>query len=230
MARLPQASSSTATLIETGRRACRLCDRAGNGAQKYAGIIVSAGDALTRVTETTRAKTFDRITSYDAAVLADSRLDDAVREAFRACEKYDRNSQGAPVLEKAFPGGVFTPIVMASRAQKRALAARIIASFTGMDSEGGQLTGIAKELDSALAKAAEAQEVLEKSVLEQEKNEALDALARKEYMDKYNAIYHKACGDIGRTKANKLFPLIRSWKKKAAVNPEPMALSISAAA
>jgi hypothetical protein len=92
------------------------------------------------------------------------------------------------------------------------------------------LTDIAKELEAALAKAAEAQEVLEKSVLEQERNEALEALAKKEYVDKYNAIYHMACGDFGRARANKLFPLIRSWKKKAAVNPEPMALSISSAA
>jgi hypothetical protein len=230
MARLPQASSSSARLIETGRRACRLCDRAGNGAQKYAVLIVGAEDALTRVADTTRAKTFDRITTYDAAVLADSQLADAIRDAFRSCQKYDRNSQGAPALEKAFTGGVFSPIIMKSRSQKRAQAARIIASLTGMDSEGGQLTDIAKELEAALAKAAEAQEVLEKSVLEQERNEALEALAKKEYVDKYNAIYHMACGDFGRARANKLFPLIRSWKKKAAVNPEPMALSISSAA
>jgi hypothetical protein len=230
MARLPQASSSTATLVETGRRVCRLCDRSGNGAQKYAALIIGAEEELTRVSETTRARMSDRIACYDAAILTDLQLDDAVRDAFRACQKYDRGSKAAPVLEKAFPGGVFTPIIKAPRVQEREMVARVIASLKGMASEGGQLTGIAKELEAALEKAVEAQEVLDKSILELARNQALEALARKEYVDKYNAVYHMACGDFGRAKANKLFPHLCSWKKKVAVNPEGGEQAIRAAA
>ena len=216
MARLPKTSSSTATLIETGRRVCRLCDRVGNGAQKYAALITEAENELARIVENVRPKTFERIASYDAAVLADTQLDDAVRAAFHACRKYDCSSEGAPVMEKVFPGAVFTPIVQAPREQERELVNRVITCLTSLAPEGGPLADIATELEAALKKATEAQETLERSILEESKSKALEGLAKKEYVEKYNAVYHRACGDLGSSKANKLFPGLRSGKKRVA--------------
>jgi hypothetical protein len=110
------------------------------------------------------------------------------------------------------------------------MEARVIVSLRGTDSDGGQLTMIAKELEAVLKVAVEAQDALDKSMLEQAKNDVLEALSRKEYVDKYNAVYHNACGDIGRAKANNLFQVIRTGKKKEAENPKGGELPICAAA
>jgi hypothetical protein len=76
MARSPLATSSTATLLSTGRRVCRLCDQAGNGSQKYAVLIIKALEKLSTVAETAAERTLDRMGAYDAALLADTQLDD----------------------------------------------------------------------------------------------------------------------------------------------------------
>ena len=218
MARMPQTSSSSATLIEKGRRVCRLCDRVGNGSQKYAALILEAEKELTGIIENVRPRTFERIAAYDAAVLADTQLDDAVRDAFHACRKYDCSFEGVPVMEKVFPGAVFTPIVQASREQELERVTRVIARLSSLATEGGTLAGIAAELDEALKRSAEAQETLEKSILEESRFTALEKLGKKEYVEKYGAVYHKACGELGRAKANKLFPGMRLKRKRMPEN------------
>ncbi|MBN1578809.1 MAG: hypothetical protein JW913_19775, partial [Chitinispirillaceae bacterium] len=77
-------------------------------------------------------------------------------------------------MEKVFPGAVFTPIVQAPREQERELVNRVIACLTNLAPEGAPLADIATELETALARATESQEELEKSIPEESRGKALE--------------------------------------------------------
>ena len=213
MAKMPQTSSSTAMLIETGRRVCRLCDREGNGTQKYASIIVKTQNDLEKVMESVHSKTFERIADYDALVHAESQLDEEVRSVFYTCRKHDLNVECDPVLEKVFLGSVFFPIIYAPRERKRDLVTRMIARLGSIAPDGDLPAETTTELETALGKMIEAQEKLEKSIMEESRSKALELLGKKEYVEQYNFLYYNACSDLGRRKANRLFPTLQEKRK-----------------
>jgi hypothetical protein len=153
-----------------------------------------------------------------AAVLADKTLDDAVRSAFDACKKYERNNGFVLVTEKAFPGNVITPIVRAPREKEPNLVQQVIACLREIAPENGELSAIVSELEAALQTALTTLESLAQKTRQSENAAALETLGRKEYVEKYSAIYHNACAELGRNKANKLFLII--WSGKKATTPD----------
>ena len=164
-------------------------------------------------------------------ILDETRLDDEVRSTFFVCRKYDWNCKGAPVLEKVFPDGVLSPIVHVSRDLEQERVARTIACLSAIaPPDNGPLADAITALETALTKATEAQEVYEKSILKESKSKALENLAKKEYVEQYNAVYYQACGDIGRAKANRLFPVVRSGKKKTPQHQDNSVQTLSVAA
>ena len=220
MSRSPQTSSSTATLIETGRRVCRLCDQEGSIAQKYKVSILDAEQALRSSAGALQVKTFERVTCYDTLVLAESQLDDAVRATFYSCRKYDWNSGEIPILEKIFPDAVFSPVVQAPRNRKHDLIIRMIARLDSIGLNGNPLANEKEELEKALSKAVSAEELYEQSMHEESKARALEKLGKQEYVERYNAVYYQACSDLGRYVANRLFPTVRPSRKTAGSKPE----------
>jgi hypothetical protein len=218
MARTPQASFSTARLIILSERSCRLCGQAGNGSQKYSTRIAQARETLEQRQKTAEAKAFERVLAYDAMIAADNTLDDAVRSAFEACKTYERNNNFTPVVEKAFPGGIFTPIVRAPREKQADLVRQVIACLRQLEPENSDLSRIASDLETALQPAVAALESLEQKGHEAFEAEALEKLGKKEFVETYTAIYHEAYSDLGRKRANKLFPVI--WNGKKQVMPD----------
>ena len=175
MSRSPLPTTSTATQLEIGERVQRLCDQAGPVGQKYAELVMEAHDVLKHIAEDVRPRTFERITRYDALVLAEARLDEAVRSAFYACRKYDWNDENAPICEKVFPGGVFSPIVTAPRDQKRELVTRMITRLQTTAPDDGQLASVITALETTLELAAEAETIYEASLVEVSKYKALES-------------------------------------------------------
>jgi hypothetical protein len=153
-----------------------------------------------------------------AEVLADKTLDAAVRSAFDACKKYERNNDFVLVTEKAFPGNVITPIVRAPREKEPDLVQQVIACLRELAPENGELSAIASKLEAALHTALTTLDTLAQKTHESDNAAALETLGKKEYVEKYSAIYHNACAELGRNKANTLFPII--WNGKKTTIPE----------
>jgi hypothetical protein len=230
MARIPQASNSAAKLIVLSERACRLCSQAGNGAQKYSTQIAQAQQALEQRQKTAAVKAFEKVIAYDAVISAENTLNDSVRSAFDACETYERNNNFTPVVEKAFPGGVFSPIVRAIREKKPDLVRTSIACLRQIAPENSELLKIASDLETALQPAVKALETMEQKTHEEVEAEALENLEKKQFTETYRAIYHAAQSDLGRKRADKLFPVIWSNKKQEPPEPKPVEQTFRAAA
>jgi hypothetical protein len=214
MARTPRATYSAAKLIVLSERACHLCGQAGNGAQKYSALLMQARNALEQWRKTASAKELERVVAYDAAIQANRTLDDAVRSAFDACRMYERNNNYIPVVEKAFPGGVFTPVVRAPRINQPDLVREVIACLRQIDPEHSELCAIASDLETALTFVVRVRESLGQKTRDAGEAQALEKLGKKEFVEAYNAIYHQACADLGRKRADILFPVIRSGRKQ----------------
>jgi hypothetical protein len=226
----PQFTSSVQTLIETGRRVCRLCDREGAVARPYAEDIQTAIGTLSAVWEEAEPKTFERKAGYDALLLADTQLDEAVRVAFFACRTIDLESSGPELLEKAFPGGGFSLITRAPRSSKPELVTRLIARIADIASGNKALVKIAQKLTAALEQATEATRNYEEKLLEESTHKARANIAKQEYIERYMAIYHKACSDLGKKQANSIFPIKHGEKKKDAKPEGTAGYPISSAA
>jgi hypothetical protein len=216
MARLPQASFSTASLITLSRRACRLCEQNGNGAQRYVPHIVEIRAELEARRHVAEMKNLERIMALDASNLAEKTLDNAVRTAYNECLELEWGIISVSIVEKAFPGGMITPIIRASKEKKPVIATKVVASLQAMALECGPLAGIAAKLDVSLQSAIQARDDYEQKAYESDTAWALEKLARMEFVHKYDAVYHTACGDLGRRFADKLFPVIRERSKGTA--------------
>lgn len=166
MLRMPKTTNSTATLLETGSRVLRLCDRAGAIGSKYAEIITKAQEDLKCCAEQVELKTAERIGSYDAMVLAEDELDETIRSLFYTCRKYDLHSENGTVTDKIFPDAVLSPVLYTSREDKLEQVARVAARLSTVTSKGGPLAGGKKELEAALQRSREAQQRYDVSVLE----------------------------------------------------------------
>jgi hypothetical protein len=209
-----KSTSSVKSLLRKGDRLCRCCDREGNGSRQYADAVTAAMTDLKGVAEQLENATSQRYADYDAVRLADNHLGDAIRSAFFACRKHDWTSGSDAVLEKVFPDGTFFPIVSMPWGRKAEVITRIISRLTEVAADNDILTVATAELTVSFDRFNAACEAHEKSVLEYNRCKALERLARKEYADRYNFVYFKACGEIGRKNANRLFPVTQGHHKK----------------
>ncbi len=217
MSHLLKATVSVNSLLNSGERLCRLCDREGNGARKYADMVSKEMNDLKGVAEQEGKAASQRCADYDGVRFADAELGDAIRSVFFTCRKHDWISGNELILEKVFPGSIFTPVVSVPWRRKAEIVTRTISRLNEVVAENGDLTIAAGELTASFEKFNAAREAYEKSVLEENRCRALERLARKEYADRYNFIYYKACGEIGRTNANRLFPVTQGGRKKTAI-------------
>ncbi len=220
MSHLLKSTSSVDALLESGERLTRNCDREGNGAQRYAETVIGAMSVLKEVAaKATTAK--DRCNAdYDALRLVTTYLDDTVRSVFFFCRKYDWTAGNGKVLEKVFPDAVTSPILKASWRRKAELVTRVHSRLTEVAGETGILADAEAELSTAFGKFTAARETYEKSFLEDNRWKAYEKLGRKEFTDTYNRVYYTACGDIGRTGANRLFPLTQCARRKTVESEE----------
>ncbi|MBN2035295.1 MAG: hypothetical protein JW768_01000 [Chitinispirillaceae bacterium] len=228
---MPRPTFSTARLDEIASRACRLCCQVGNGAEVFGSRIAAAQDVLEQKRRTAETKKFERILAYDAAILSNSTLDDAVRTAHGECEKYERNNDFVPVVQRAFPGGTITPIIQAPREKKHVLVQQVVSCLHEIASQdGGQVADIASVLDTALQASLKADSFLEQKTLESEGAEALEKLGRIEFCDSYSGVYHDACREFGRRRANRLFPVLNNGTKAAAKDQDTPETAMDATA
>ena len=215
MATMPHASFSTARLKNIGRRVCRLCAQSGNGAQKYCDTITIALDELERKRAEAEAKAIERDAAHDNAVHSDRTLDDAVRTARDQCLEYERNNGFVPVVEKVFPDGIITPIIRTNRVKEQEKVRQVINRIREIAPEGGRLADIAAALEAVLDAALKAHDALAEKTLECDDAKTGESLGRVKFIEQYNGVYHDACHEFGRRRAEYLFPDIPGRKNTA---------------
>lgn len=226
MSRLPQSTSSVKTLIATGRRVCRLCDREDSAAKEYATEIVAMGNELLAIREDVETKIMERFTGYDGMKFTEAQLDDQIRITGYSIRMFDGENDCAP-FDKVFPDGGYSRIIKAPRDRKRELVSRLITRIASLAPESSSLGAMNAALAAALQKHTEAVQAYGSSLLEEACGKACERLGKKKWVQRYNAVYFRACSDLGRRKANRLFPVIRSSKRKA-VEEESVAVTEAA--
>ena len=216
MSHLLKSTSSVDALLESGDWLIRNCDREGNGTRQYAETVAAAMTVLKDVAGNVTDAGKRRDAGYDAMRMAETRLDDAVRSAFFSCRKYDWTAGSEKVLEKVFPGAVSTPVLKATWRRKEQRVTMVLARLTEVAGDSGILTGAKEELARDFAGFTAARDAYEKSMLEYNRWNANGKLGRKKFAHGYNVVYYRACGEIGRTAANRLFPSTQCARKKSA--------------
>jgi flagellar hook-basal body complex protein FliE len=206
MAAMPQASFSTARLKNIGRRVCRLCAQSGNGAQKYSDTITAALNELDQKHTEAEEKALEMDAAHDLAVHSDRILDDAVRTARDQCLEYERSNGFVPVVEKVFPDSMITPIIKTNRVKEHGQVRQVVNRIREIAPEGGRLADIADALEKVLDVAIKAQEALAEKTLKCDDAKTAESLGRVKFIEQYNGVYHDACHEFGRRRAEYLFP------------------------
>lgn len=178
--------------------------------------LAAKAAAATSATEETECK-------RDLLALADSSLDDKVRDLNEACKKYDRDHPGIPVSTLLFPDGI-SPFIYAPVETEPTLVEKLILGIQSLGA-GHSLAEHIGTLQDAVAASTTAIGELKDAITAQKMAEALEAIAKMNLTRQYEQNIYTAGSKFGKAFANRLFPAIGSPSKNGNGEETPVAPS-----
>ncbi len=146
---------------------------------------------------------------YDDLLIADTLLDDQVRNVFRRCEEHDRSTPAATVLPLVFPEGKFGPIINMNMQQEPNAVANVALRLESLGKEH-PLFPLAKELRTRIAASRKAIAAYEASGQRMKQGRAEEEIAKATLRQQYETNYLDARKQFGKTRAERLFPKLKT--------------------
>ncbi len=146
---------------------------------------------------------------YDDLLIADTLLDDQVRNVFRRCEEHDRTTPTAAVLPLIFPQEKFGPIVNMNMQQEPDAVANLALRLESLGNEH-VLFPLAKELRTRITASRKAIAAYEASGQRMKQSRAEEQIAKATLRRQYEANYLDARKQFGKARAERLFPKLKA--------------------
>lgn len=175
------------------------------GGDKLAGNIQPLYDQLIQKQADRLDKETARQDANDDLLLADTNLDNAVRNTFEGCNQHDRANPTDQVLKKVFPDGTFGDIVrlpIKDEPDEVEAIARRLESL----GESHPLYAQAAVLRQRVTASHAAIDTLKTAIKDEKKAEADEEIAQAELRRQYENNYLDARKEFGRSVAEQLFP------------------------
>ena len=204
MATLLSVGDSLPRHLEITRRHMRKCSKT-PGAASFGEAIKPHYDKLKSIQGKLEEAQEEIQNGYDDIDLADTLLDDTVRDLFDLITISDRRSNGMPLLPKVFPGGTFGYIVDSPVANEIDEVNKIIDRLKEADSEG-KFTEYIDKLTANAANVKEAIDALKTKMDAYKSVKSETEIIKSDLRWQYEVNYLDARKQIGRKRAELLFP------------------------
>ncbi|MBN2038162.1 MAG: hypothetical protein JW768_15585 [Chitinispirillaceae bacterium] len=212
MAQMPRSSFSTDRLTDMGRTLICLCIRAGNGAERFSEVPGQALEDLEKKHLEMDKQRFNAGMSREIVLQCNGDVDDAVKDVYAACEKHDREHWNEPVIDKVFPDRTVSEIVYAGRDEEMRLVRELISRIKGLESSNN-VSGMAADLEARLEAAIASEAELTAGIIAFEEAKTQERMAREQFVRAYRESFLRACLEIGKKNANRLFPKLQGGSK-----------------
>lgn len=213
MAQLLYERISTRKHLSATRRHMRLC-RQFNGTQFLVDQVQLPYNSLKDKHADTRKKQEQREDRYDDLLIADNQLDDQVRLVFRRCEEHDRANPAAAVMPRVFPEGKFGHIVNMNLQEEPDTVERLAMRIEALGKDH-PLFPLAAELRNQVAASRKAIRAYEDVIKQLKSCEADEEIAQATLRRQYENNYLDARKQLGKIRAERLFPKVNSASRTA---------------
>jgi len=208
MAQLLYPRDATRKHLSASRRHMRLC-RQYTGAEFLVDQIQLPFNELKDKAAATLKKEEIREDKYDDLLIADNQLDDAVRTVFRRCEEHDRTTPAEAVLPLVFPEEKFSHIVNMNMQQEPETVEMLAVRLEKQRKEHA-LYPLAKELRTKVAASRKAIKAYDDSMKQIKLAETEEEMAKATLRKQYENNYLDARKQLGKTRAERLFPKLKT--------------------
>ena len=193
-------------------RNMRLCTKNLNG-EKYKAPLVPLYNDFREKKAKVEAAQKEVNFAQDAVWLYDDVLDNGLRDLNGRAKEFDRNNQGSKTASLLFPKGNVTGIVTLPYNEEPDVAQSIAQKVVSLG-EGHELYPFAAKIETAVAdcRKALADQVTAIRNLGMTKTDL--QLSKIKLIRQYNANYFIAATDVDKDFAEKLFPRLRSSRRK----------------
>ncbi len=171
----------------------------------YNNLIAKKEERLAKITL--------REDANDDLSYADSLLDNAVRNAFRACEKYDREHPDNRALLTVFPSGKFGDLVKLPVQEEPDEVDNVVLRFESLG-EDHPLFAEAATLAADVTNSKDAITILNTAIKAVKVAEAEEEMAQANLRRQYENNYLQARSTFGRTVAERIFPKLSGGSVK----------------
>ena len=204
MASLLLSSDSLPRHLEIARRHMRKCSKT-PGAAPFGENIKPLYDKLVAIQSKLDQAQSDIQDGYDDIELADTLLDDTVRDLFDLITIADRRNTGMPLLPKVFPTGKFGYIVDSPLAAEIDEVKKIIDRLKEADNEGKYTDNITK-LTENMTGVEQSIEALKTKMDSYKSVKSETEITKSDLRWQYEVNYLDARKQMGRKRAELLFP------------------------
>ncbi len=218
MAQLLYSRDSSQRHMSATRRHLRLCKQVKN-TQALVKQITPAFDLLSEKEQAFQEKQILREDRYDDMLLADTQLDDSVRNLFGRCQEHERAHLGENTLLQIFPEGTFSQIVNMNREKEPAEVEKIAIRLENLGDKH-PLYVFAAELRQKVEGARKAIRAYRESVQVVKVAETECEMARADLRRQYENNYLDARKLMGKTVAERLFPKINNTNRSGKTTAE----------
>lgn len=211
MAQLLYARDASRKHLNATRRHQRLCRQLSGTAPLVDAIQLPYHDLKNKHAATQKQEE-QREDRYDDLLIADSQLDDQVRNVFRRCEEHDRATPEAAVLPLIFPQGKFGPIINMNMQQEPDAVANLALRLESLGKEHA-LFPLVKELRTRIAASRKAIAAYEASGQRVKQCQAEEQIAKATLRRQYETNYLDARKQFGKMRAERLFPKLKASQR-----------------
>lgn len=197
----------------TVKRHIRL-DRQVKGADVFAAAIEPAYNAFIEAGKTCEEMEENTGFKRDTAILKDSMLDDCVRNAHDACQRYDRDNPGRPTTPLVFPKPPSTIIYASLEAEPKEVT-DLVARIKALG-ETHPLSSQIEPLEQAVDECKAALAELTDAITDEGTAKTTLIIAKMNLRRQYEQNIHNAAATFGKEYSERLFPAIAKPSKKAA--------------
>ena len=205
---------------EMTRRHMRKCSKT-PGAAPYGERIKPLYDKLSGLQSELDKVKLEIQDGYDDIELADTFLDDAVRDLFDLITIADRNNTGMPLLPKIFPEGKFGYIVDSPYAIEIDEVKKIIDRLNEADTDNSYTDNRAK-LSENMQDVEQSIEVLKEKLKSHNAIKSETEIVKSDLRWQYEVNYLDARKQMGRKRAELLFPKKSNNTKKIVEESEEL--------
>lgn len=197
----------------TVKRHIRL-NRQVKGADVFAAAIEPAYNAFIEAGKTCEEMEENTGFKRDTAILKDSMLDDQVRNAYDACQRYDRDNPGRPTTPLVFPKPPST-LIYASLETEPKEVTDLVARIKALG-ETHPLANQIAPLEQAVAECKAALSELTDAITDEGTAKTTLIIAKMNLRRQYEQNIYNAASTFGKEYSERLFPAIAKPSKKAA--------------
>ncbi len=220
MASLLLSSDSLPKHLETARRHMRKCSKT-NGASPFAESIKPLFDKLKAIHGKLDQAQEEIQDGYDDIDLADTLLDDTVRDLFDLITIADRRNTGMPLLPKIFPEGKYGYIVDSPLAVEIDEVKKIIDRLKEADTDG-KFTDNTTKLTENMTGVEQSINALQKKMEKYKSVKSETEIIKSDLRWQYEVNYLDARKQMGRKRAELLFPKKSNSSKTIVEEAEEM--------